>query len=514
MPSSLPELWLRGVAANPAAPSDVLLRLLDPAAGEARRLLCQGRDLPPEVIDAVVTHSEMRVRWAFARNPHVDPARLRPLADDPSALVRGNLAGGPHPRQRQVRPLPDEILEALLTARDDDHDGVLTSGEIAQELVASRQIPQSFRRRLPEHPHPKLRLFATHSTVLTPRQREALLADPDPAVRESVQRQDRYLDPEAMEAELPDRDCHARHWMLGSAAVSRAVVEACFAEGRNLYSLARNPHTPADAVARLARDPDPEVRERVAARADIGPSLLAELADDPDEAVRTRARVHALPRTPAQCVVIDLVVGSYPFDCTFPIGDMAVEPDMDWYRACAVSEHPVLRRAAASQAALPAELVPPLAEDPDPEVRDRLACHHPLAPPELVLDTFVTRPAYRPHLLTLARLPRTGLGRLLDHEDAEVRALAAADPTLAEPPVRLLDDPDEAVRRAAAANPLLGGEALAALLDDPRTAEGAAANPRLPAELLHELLDRAGLGPGVEDAADRTLDRRDNSPVT
>ncbi|OIJ95595.1 hypothetical protein BIV24_08285 [Streptomyces colonosanans] len=47
MPSTiLGELWLRGVAADPAAPSDVLLRLLDPAARAAWRDLCEERELP------------------------------------------------------------------------------------------------------------------------------------------------------------------------------------------------------------------------------------------------------------------------------------------------------------------------------------------------------------------------------------------------------------------------------------------------------------------------------------
>ncbi|WP_338711907.1 hypothetical protein V6P99_36345 [Streptomyces virginiae] len=92
-----------------------------------------------------------------------------------------------------------------------------------------------------------------------------------------------------------------------------------------------------------------------------------------------------------------------------------------------------------------------------------------------------------------SRVPRTGLSHLLDHEDPEVRALAAADPTLGRAPVELLTDPDDRVRRAAAANPLFTGEALEALLHDPATAEGAAANPGLPAPRLHALLDRAAL---------------------
>ncbi|MGW7436622.1 hypothetical protein [Streptomyces sp. NPDC054849] len=82
--------------------------------------------------------------------------------------------------------------------------------------------------------------------------------------------------------------------------------------------------------------------------------------------------------------------------------------------------------------------------------------------------------------------------------DPEVRALAAADPTLPEPPVK---DADESVRRAAAANPVLTPEVLEALLTDPRTAEGAAANPSLPVPRMHALLDHSLYGAATPPTA-------------
>lgn len=498
LPDPLREPWLRGIAAHPAAPPDVLLRLLDPAAREAWTALCEERDLPPAVVDAVLAHPETTVRRAFARNPHVDPAQRGRLAHDPDTLVRGWLAGGPRLRTGRIRPLPDEVLEVLLTAQDDpDGDFRLTANEIRQELESSRQIPLSFRRRLPEHGDPALRAYAIHAwSMLAPAQHTALLADPDPVVREEAHeaaaRASRRLDGEAMAAELPERDGHWRQDLLMNCAVSRPVIEACLAGRRNLYELAYNRRTPADVVERLAGDPDPEVRAAVAARADIGPALLAELAEDPDERVRTRARIHPLPRTWTQRSVLDHAV-FHSFGCACAIVDGYAEEEGDWYTDCARSAYEPLRRIAATYRLLPAELVERLAADPAAEVRHALACHHPLAPPSLVLDSFLTHPRQRPHLLTLPNLPRTGLGHLLGHEDAEVRALAAADLNLDEAPVRLLADPEALVRRAAAASPLLPAELLAPLLEDPATAEGAAANPNLPAARLHELLDRLGV---------------------
>ncbi|CAM5636773.1 hypothetical protein [Streptomyces avidinii] len=491
MSDSLRELWLRGVAFNPAAPSDVLIRLLDQTTGELGRLVCKDRDLPDAVIDAALSHPEWRIRGALARNQHVDPSRLAPLATDPSGLVRARLAN-PHlrPWSFWVRPLPDDILVALLTAQDGGEDGKVTAREIVSELESSRQIPLPFFRSLAGHEDPALRMKATWRwESLTPAQRAGLLDDPDPAVREAAEDRNWKLDPERVEAELPSIRPSSRPFVLDRCALSPALVEQCFADG-TVHPLARNPHTPADAVARLARHPEAKVRETVASRPDLGPDLVAELREDPDEDVRLRARLHPFPRTWAEYDVIDLVIGHGP-ECICPITepepDPAGVPSPDWFAACAVSGEPVLRRVAASWPGLPAELVESLAQDGDEEVRIRLACRHPLAPPHLLLEVFVTRPDHRSHLLTLPGFPRTGRTHLIDHPDPEVRALAAADPTLPEPPV---EDAEESVRRAAAANPILTPEVLEALLADPRTAEGAAANPSLPVPRMHALLDR------------------------
>ncbi|MFH9353142.1 hypothetical protein [Kitasatospora sp. NPDC017646] len=492
--SPLPALWQRGVAANPAAPSEVLMRLLSPPARAAWPVLCRERPLPTDVVDAVLAHPERAVRRAFARNRYAAPAQRGRLVGDPDSLVRAALAAGPRPHLGVAEPLPDDVLETLLTARNDDwSEQRLTADEIKQELASSGQIPQSFRRGMVDHPNPELRTQATSLWLwLNPAQREALLADPDPAVSEAARESHRTLDPVAMEADLPERDCHYRALLLVNYAVSPAVAERCLAQGRNLWALASNRHTPGNVVARLARDSDPEVRERVAARADLDPGLLAVLTEDPDETVRTRARLQPLPRTWPQRAALDRAVG-HTAECVGPVGEMFLEPEASWYEACAASEERLLRRVAATYARLPGESLRRLAADPDPEVRHLLALNHPLAPPAIVLDAFIAVPRHRPYLLTLARLPRTGLGHLLDHADAEVRALAAADSSLAEPPVRLLSDSDPGVRRAAAANPLLPPELLSSLLEDPESAEGAAANPSLPVARLHELLDRSGL---------------------
>ncbi|MCX5366382.1 hypothetical protein OG864_47655 [Streptomyces sp. NBC_00124] len=492
--SPLMEPWLRGVAANSSAPSEVLLRLLDTTASTAWTVLCEQRELPADVVDAVIAHPRREIRRALARNRHVAPTQRGRLVDDADARVRGSLAGGPRPRFGRVGALPDDVLETLLTAQDaPGADPILSAAEIGEELGFSGQIPSSFRRRMAGHTNPGLRARSARMwTGLSPAQREALLADPDPAVRDAARDHSRSLDPAAMEADLPDPDCHHRRVLLTNYAVSRTVVDACLAEDRNLWGLAHNPYTPADAVLRLARHRDPRIRERIASRADLDPSTLAELSRDTNETVRMRARIQALPRTWEQRDAIDRVAQRSAEDVG-PVAEMFLEPDTSWYSTCARSEHPLLRRVAATCPGLPEALVDLLADDPDTDVRHLLAYNHPLAPARTVLDAFIATPRQRPYLLTLPQLPRTGLEDFLGHEDPEVRALAAADTTLRQPPVHLLTDPDARVRLAAAGNPLLPAELVSTLLQGPDTAEGAAANPSLSAQRLHELLDLCGL---------------------
>jgi hypothetical protein len=216
------------------------------------------------------------------------------------------------------------------------------------------------------------------------------------------------------------------------------------------------------------------------------------LAHDPDDNVRTRALVHPTPRTEEQRAQIDFVIGRTADD----IGqthEWLRAPELVWICACAWSGHPILRRVAAISPYLPAELVSRLADDPDPHVRHLLAYNHPLAPPHLLLEAFIAGSRQRPFLRTHPRLPRTGLAGLLDHHDPEVRALAAADPTLPQPPIPQLADTDARVQAAAAANPLLPTDVLAELLSDTHLAQAAASNPVLSAAHLHDLLDRAGI---------------------
>lgn len=497
--SELADAWVRGTAANVAAPADVLLRLLGPAGRAAWEVLCGGRALPEEVVAAIVAGSEVAQRRLLARNPHATPEQRGRLALDPDAMVRCDVATGPKRGTWLVRPLPDDVIELFYTAVTRDFPpGLVTTLEIAQQLDFSWQIRPSYDVGLVTHPDPVMRGHAIRAwPALTPEQQAALLADPDPDVRGEAERQAEreieWMDPVLNEARLPDHWTHARTHIMINLPMTRAVAEREFDDVDGRVTMAFNPFTPADIVERLARDPDPAIRARVARRFELPADVRGELEQDPDADVRTTAAAFGAATTRIQYGALYRIATESVLREAERHASHSDLGDPDWFIQAAESDNVLLRRAAALHPRLLPAHVRRLAADSDEEVRSLIAHIHSDAPAELVIEVFIAEPRNRALLLLRPQMPRTGLAHLLDHPDPQVRGLASADVTLPEPPVAMLDDADEQVRRAAAANRLLPADVVERLLQDPRHAEGAAANPRLGAEALHGLLDAAGI---------------------
>ncbi|MFI9803013.1 hypothetical protein ACIHEJ_01305 [Streptomyces sp. NPDC052301] len=512
--ADLPARRLAGLALNPSATPDVLLRLLREAPLAARMVLCRDRDLPTEVVDAVIEHPDRRTRGFFAVNPHVDPAQRARLVDDPDWFVRAHLAEGPRVTEpERPEPLPDATVVRMLVTYEAEHLWSLY-----------RQMSPELTRALPTHPVAAARLHGVFRwDLLSADRRAALLADPDEGVREAARRCARHEDPTWVESTLPDRPSHARTDLLSFRALSRAVVEGVLtapAGEDDRAMIAGNPTLPPDVVALLATDPDPEVREEIARRADLRPAerhaLVADphrgvrravarhpdldaderrtLATDPDPDVRLAVSVHpALGE--AERSRIDYTV---PLDCRFGAHYEDRAPrDPEAVRRDALSGHPLLRREAAGERTLPADLVARLAEDEDLGVRVLLAQNHPDAPPALLLRSFLeyTGPE-RARLTTRPNFPCAGLAAYAGHTDPEVRALAARDPDTAPATVdHLTRDPDPQVRSAGARHPNLPPARLARLLADEELAHAAAANPALDPATADRLLTTGGRGP-------------------
>lgn len=476
------ERRLAGVALNPAAPVDILLRLLADGPDAVRKVLCRDRVLPVPVVDAVVAHPDKWTRGYFAENPYADPGQRARLVDDPEYHVRGRLAR--EPRADDVcmpRPLPDRTVVRIIETYEDDH---------LWEL--NRLISPGLRRAMPTHPSAKVRRMAAVSwRSLTPRELAALLADPDPAVQEAAAADSRSYarlrDPDAVRKDLPAQPCHAHtHLLMYGALAPDVVAEAL---PRHAWLIARNTSVPRETVALLAAHPDPKVRIRVAERPDLGTAERRALAVDPDPGVRLALSVHPALSEAERAAIDYEVEQDGPFRHSPPY-DPELLPDPERIRALALSAHPLLRRRAAGEPHLPADLVALLADDSDLGVRVLLGQNHPDAPAALLLRCFLEYTGCgRWHLTGHGNFPRAGLARFAGHGDPAVRRLALLDPGIpGDIADRLTRDPDAQVRADAARHPRLPQDRITALLDDPELGPRAAANPALPVATMYELI--------------------------
>ncbi|SDS61177.1 hypothetical protein SAMN04489716_1177 [Actinoplanes derwentensis] len=446
---------LRGLAENPAVPVDVLMELLREWPEPVAAGLVARADLPSAVQEQLAGHGSWRVRVAVARYPRLDPVLRDRLLGDPDRRVRAGVFG----TRDQQPPLPEETLTRAMTGvLDQPDDPLFTPEELFGELLWADWNRVFLAGR---HPDPRVRKFAAvHAWHDDLRQ---LLTDPDYRVAEiaaaSVAEHERIMQP----ADLPRHHCHAT-WNVLQRPLSPALAQQIAASG-DLVAVryfTRNATIPPHLVDALSRHADAEVRAGVAARTDLTAEQVAALAADPDDDVRTVISTHAYLTENEQAI-------------------LAGRADLDPYlvRSWAQSANPRLRRRAAEHPALPTEMIPILAADPDAAVRANLALHQPAAPGELLLSCYLDG-RHRSRLLALPQFPHTGLAHFADHPDHLMRCLVARDPGT-DPTVidNLTRDPDSSVRRTMARCPRLPAGRVTALLDDPELAEHAAANPAL-----------------------------------
>ncbi|WP_035842192.1 hypothetical protein [Kitasatospora azatica] len=450
---------LEALSSNAAAPSSVLLRLLQHDGRSVRTNVAKRGGLPAEVVEAILAHPEREVRAAFAESWTADPAQRARLLDDPSGKLSLLLAMGPMPYRTRVEPLPDWAYQRLLT-----HPREM----VRHETVASPSIPAHVLAGLADHPDPVFRRASCLAwDELSGSARQALLQDDDLDVRWAA----------------GVRVCHQVEgwtgWLLENTANSwrrdevlrvglldRDLAERLVAEGEQLPAVAANPSLPPHLVRQLAVHPAPRVRLVVSARAELTEQERAAI----DYTVGPEARLGVL---------------DWVWDA---------REDVEVLRQCATSAHPWLRRSAAVCPALPPDLVELLARDEDFAVRLLLCEWHPQPPPELLLDLYLNgRHRAVRMLIANPRFPTAGLAaRFAQSPDPDRRRLALRDPALG---LELLDrlSRDPETQHEAARHPLLPLPRIRELLADPVTASAAAGNPSLPVEDMHRLLDRAGV---------------------
>ncbi|MGW6305746.1 hypothetical protein ACWFRQ_19335 [Streptomyces niveus] len=471
-----PVHWAEAIGSNPAAPDELLIRLLDVADG-----FLHGCDRPA-VLDAAVAHPDPRVRSRPA-----DTFQPKLTSDQWVCLVRAE----PSSSRR------------VLWAEHACAWGVELPVDLYDELLAGPSRAQAAELAgLPAHQLP------------------SLVADADPRVRAvGCARWDELAAP-LRERLLADTDDVVRTAALlaqhTSVPMSREVFTALPAPRRALEQCRLAPELEAE----LVRDRDAEVRRALAVNPWLGAHGVAVLAQDPDDDIRSVVALRPGLTEEQRAAV------RYDFDPTLPSRTVpwieSLHGDTDAMRRLAVSSHPLIRRSVARARHLPSDVVERLSRDEDRTVRLFLAESCDDAPAEMLLEVWrwwdgslshPGRPRSHPNF------PRTGLlryvgdpvgrmrrlalddpestpadvARLVRDPEAEVRRRAAEDPRLSPADaVRLLNDPVDYVRGTAIRNPQIPARVLAGLLHDRATAGAAVTNPAIPIPVLHRILAAAG----------------------
>ncbi|WP_394619233.1 hypothetical protein JNUCC0626_09090 [Lentzea sp. JNUCC 0626] len=475
---------LEGLALNPALPQDAVRRLIGHRGGMGE--VGKRPDLTDELAGEMIDTGWTRLRWSLAFNEHLPAtARLR-LARDRDDSVRAATASGcGHGTAREVYE--------LLLADPEEH--------VRDSLARNDEMPSELRERLAADPSPKVRAsLAQHWPGAPEHVRRALLTDAADQVRASA--------------------CDTYYPRLPHPVHPADLVPALLADPVTRSGAVAQAAVDAETAARLAADPDPQVRAQLARHPQLPAQLRDVLAEDPSAEVRLG--VYARQDTPdvvRAAIHAWMLAAPHPMDIDPDLDDEAAELEfmrsvlvaelhmmrLEWVRDDPLphvgSPYPCFRISAAStRQPLPPEVVARLLADEDREVRLAMARRA----PHLVDPATAERleREYRPFKPTPWRpadvldFPPDALRRFATDPEPRMRCLAPRDPDLpVDLAVALARDPDAGVRQEIAAHPALPVAVLVALLDDEDegTVQAAAGSPRLPVEQMHRLLDLAGL---------------------
>lgn len=317
----------RAVARNPAATDAMLARLasdpdptvrravaahryLEPKAltvlaGDAdaaiRESVARHRLTAPDVLEKLSADAEARVRRAAAKNPMTPPGTFARLAADPEVSVRTMMA--------QRRDLPDDLLCQLACDasdharhcarfnRSNSHDLIGELLHLPNDLEAVRRAVARGKRRLAKRVAPKPFARRYHFSFPTRRWKE-------PRNPQHSEQHSAAHDPATPPEELARLVAHGDHWILETVASNPGAPVALLRElyhhsritWRLYWHLAQNPNTPADLLAKLAKQPNSTCRSFLCWNKAAPLELLVALARDAEASVR--CSVAGLERTP------------------------------------------------------------------------------------------------------------------------------------------------------------------------------------------------------------------------
>ncbi|MFI7082291.1 hypothetical protein ACIBUR_01620 [Streptomyces anulatus] len=500
---------LRGLAANPSLPSEVVDRLIAVADADLAETLARRADLSRDQAVALVSRvGDSAVSLAYEGrltaadiDPAVHPSAALALLDgrvgrpEWARLLASDPDGGRREKLAACPGLPPDVVERL--AADPDVRVVAELAEWTTPEVAAR---------LAGHPHAEVRR-AVAANEATPAETLAALITGDglPPVlhclvcdREEIPFTHDRQCPRPDCDLLPDASCDGSHesvthqlWQAAlrnpATPTEAAVASAEHSSTQLRRSLAARPDLTPTVCRRLAADPVPGVRADLAANPALDDDLIRVLAHDGSSDVR-RSLAHN-PRVPLD-VLTELAGTTKIGETLLPriAGASATET-----AELARSPHPVVRMLVARRRDLPAGIRDALAADPDAKVLKSIAPHPGLSAAQL--RSMVDRHGIRVLAKVAANpeAPPELLDELARHEPPVHKALREiAQHRSATAPALLACLENGRARPVAAGHPALPPPVVVGLLtdSDPEVAEAAAANPSLPPRMMLELMSR------------------------
>lgn len=353
----------------------------------------------------------------------------------------------------------------------------------AEALAHAEALPPEFAARLAADPDPKVRAARAKVEAALYGRQAQFAADPGAertALSGRPARKAKSLAVLAVDPDARVREAVAR----GGAELPEDLLRRLLTDTETAVRTSACRHRPPRDL--LARDPSPDVRGKVFARADTPPELRTEIhawltagARRSDEDWENAEEDDLL----CEIVLIFLDMELYPWIEDDPVPH-------------ATSPSRGMRRAAARSDRLPAALLRRMLADEDPTTRMIALSRTPdvdLATAEDI-ERRHGRSKFRERPADYFAFPPETLRRFAADPEARMRVLALPDPDL---PAALREcmaaDEAHAVRRAVAKDPRTAPDILLRLLGDGSEAvvAAAASSPRLQVEAMRAVLDRA-----------------------
>lgn len=468
----------KGVAMNEAAPGDVLLALARDKSVAVRRAVAANPRAKHEVIKTLASDPDASVQWTARSNneavvllspPGARPSGVPAQAATVTRIERAPaspasdaawlcnfimLVNGVSSKWETRLPVPDASWRwGIRTERRLDVPAWLRAGlpdDIASDLIGSER-PERLRRAA-----------AWQRPIDNPGIRDALLQDPDPAIRwrafcRTVHQDDDHLAPLLTELGT-SRDARLQFRTHGSSDYKYMDRQDRARYNDEVLSvLASHRSTPPDVLEQLLASTSPTIRARLVANPSVGAEDRGILIEKMLKSRDAGSRVFL-----AELDDLPLVV----------LMRLATDNDFD------------VRRAVARHERLPQSAMVALAADPGWEVRLEVL-QNPSTPTELIADTAASvlrdapdwrLPGVLAAVIDLASSEVPGgvieeaLVRLSKsrHRDPDVRQVAASHERT--PPAvltRLARVADSYIKAAVAANPRTPVDALEKLSTDP-----------------------------------------------